>query len=174
MAAIQISESSTEPVTTAEVKLWAKIEHDDEDAVISSLITSSRIELERYLKRALITQVWREFYDQIQQPIYSPLVPLTALSVAVEDDAGNYIETEAVVKFDQSTGRVRVSDAVGYGALDSVQVTYTSTVTGLKSNLRAALLELVSYRFYNRGNIVSSAIPATVQAMVGHMRVVSI
>jgi hypothetical protein len=45
-----ISESGSEPITTAEAKAWAKVENSDEDSLISSLITSCRREIESYTK----------------------------------------------------------------------------------------------------------------------------
>ncbi len=174
--AVLVSQSSIEPVSVAEVKVWAKIEHDDEDGVIAAMIKQCRLELERYLKIAFVTQVWRTYHDQISKPIYSPMIPLTAVAIATEDDEGQYTVNQAAFKFDQSTGRIRPTDyyGIGHETPDSVQVTYTSTVTDLPKNLRGALLDLVAYRFYNRGNIEASAIPATVMAQVQHLRVVSL
>ena len=41
---------AAEPITSSEVKAWAKIENSDEDSLVSSLITSCRREVESYTK----------------------------------------------------------------------------------------------------------------------------
>ena len=59
---ILISESGSEPITTADVKAWAKVENSDEDTLVLSLITSCRKEIEAYTKNVLRPQVWRTKY----------------------------------------------------------------------------------------------------------------
>ena len=53
----------SEPLTTADVKAWAKIENSDEDTLVSSLITLCRHEIESYTKMVLCNQTWRTFYQ---------------------------------------------------------------------------------------------------------------
>ena len=160
---VLVSMSQSEPVTLAEVKLWGKIEHDDEDDVLDSLITSCRDELERYLKIAFATQVWRDDFECIDQPVYAPRLPLTAVSMTVAGAA--YTD----FKFNQSTGRVSSN-----WVLRDVVVTYTSTVTALKPVLQTALLDLISYRFDNRGNAEAMQMPMDIKNRIQHMRAVSI
>lgn len=60
-----ITPPSSEPVTVADVKAWARISSDDEDVLLGSLIIAARQEAEKYLKRALITQTWEYTLDNI-------------------------------------------------------------------------------------------------------------
>ena len=160
---VLVSMSQSEPVTLAEVKLWGKIEHDDEDDVLDSLITSCRDELERYLKIAFVTQVWRDDFECMHDAVYSPRLPLTAVSMTVAGAA--YTD----FKFNQATGRVSSN-----WVLRDVVVTYTSTVTALQPVLKTALLDLISYRFYNRGNAESMQMPMDIKNRIQHMRAISI
>lgn len=50
---------AAEPLTLEEVKAHLRIDGDDEDAVLSSLITTSRLHVEAALGLALIWQNWR-------------------------------------------------------------------------------------------------------------------
>jgi hypothetical protein len=163
--AVLVSQSNIEPVSVAEVKVWAKIEHDDEDDVLDSLITSCRDELERYLKIAFVTQVWRDDFEQLDGAVYSPRLPLTAASITVDA----VVHTE--FKFNQATGRVKTDRPIHDA---DVVVTYTSTVTALQPVLKTALLDLISYRFYNRGSAEAMQIPIDIKNRVQHMRAISI
>ena len=162
---VLVSMSQSEPVTLAEVKLWGKIEHDDEDDVLDSLVTSCRDELERYLRIAFVTQVWRDDLECMHDAVYAPRLPLTAVSITVVGAA--YTD----FKFNQATGRVKAGQAI-YNA--DIVITYTSTVTALQPVLKTALLDLISYRFYNRGNAESMQMPMDIKNRIQHMRAISV
>lgn len=162
---VLVSMSQSEPVTLSEVKLWGKIEHDDEDDVLDSLITSCRDELERYLKIAFVTQVWSDDFECMHDAVYSPRLPLTAVSIMVDDAA--YTD----FKFNQATGRVKTDRPI-YNS--DIVVTYTSTVTALQPVLKTALLDLISYRFDNRGNAEAMQMPMDIKNRIQHMRAISV
>ena len=50
------TEPITEPVTTAEVKAWLRIDSDDEDEIIERLITSARHAVENYTSCSLVAK----------------------------------------------------------------------------------------------------------------------
>jgi len=56
--------AATEPLTSDEVKLWAKIETDDDHAIVNRLITSARERAEEITGRALVSQSWKLFLDR--------------------------------------------------------------------------------------------------------------
>ena len=58
-----VTEPATEPVTLAEAKLHLRVEHTDDDELISALIQSARQRAEHLLGRALITQTWARVLD---------------------------------------------------------------------------------------------------------------
>jgi hypothetical protein len=61
-ATLQVA-PTTEPVTLDELKLWARIDSNDDDALLTSLIVSARQACENYTKRSFITQTWRMTLD---------------------------------------------------------------------------------------------------------------
>lgn len=63
MSLIRIEAPAAEPVTIAEVKSQANIDHSDDDALIAADITAAREEVEHYLGRPLITQTWERVLD---------------------------------------------------------------------------------------------------------------
>jgi uncharacterized phiE125 gp8 family phage protein len=64
MAAILLTPPAVEPISLAEAKLYLRVEHDDDDAVIASLITAARAQVEMQARVALITQAWRFVYSR--------------------------------------------------------------------------------------------------------------
>lgn len=55
---------ATEPVSLVEAKLYLRVDHTEEDALITELIESARQMVEEYIQRALITQTWTMFLDR--------------------------------------------------------------------------------------------------------------
>ena len=64
MATVQTSAPSVEPITLEEAKAHLRIDTPDEDALIQSLIMTSRLHVEVALGLTLITQTWSCFFDR--------------------------------------------------------------------------------------------------------------
>jgi len=143
---ILISESGSEPITTAEVKTWAKVENSDEDSLISSLITSCRREVESYTKNVLRPQVWRTKYiaETIKNRFYSPRITASSVAVTVDGD------TITDYLFNEVTGCLRLNYDYSNDELIVIEWTMATALSSL-APLKQALLDLITYRFYNRG-----------------------
>ncbi len=143
---ILISESGSEPITTAEVKTWAKVENSDEDSLISSLITSCRREIESYTKNVLRPQVWRSKYiaETIKNRFYSPRITASSVAVTVDGD------TITDYLFNEVTGCLRLNYDYSNDELIVIEWTMATALSSL-APLKQALLDLITYRFYNRG-----------------------
>src|SRR5690606_13517289 len=89
MASTLLTAPAVEPLTLAEAKAWLRVEHDDEDDLIATLITAARAQVEAVTRRALITQHWRLVLDT--WPCHGRIVvtpaPLQALLAARVFDA---------------------------------------------------------------------------------------
>jgi uncharacterized phiE125 gp8 family phage protein len=59
-----ITAPTTEPITTAEAKIYLKVDDSTEDALIAVLIKAVRMAAEKYMGRALITQTWEASFDE--------------------------------------------------------------------------------------------------------------
>lgn len=177
MSASLVSRSTVEPINLQQAKDHLRLETDDEDALVTRLITSCRLELEKWLKVAFVTQAWRVLVDVFDTPVYAPIMPVTTVVVTAIDSEGAYTDVIDAADYsaDRNTGRVRPKTTIsGADDFEGVQIDFTSTITALDDDLKTALLELVAYRYQNRGNIEASAIPASVKAMVQHLRYVSV
>ena len=160
---------AAEPITTAEVKAWAKIENSDEDSLVSSLITSCRREVESYTKQVLNNQTWRTFYqfDYAKTIFYSPRMTATAVSVDVD---GTTLTEDTDYLFNSNTGRLKLKNE--YGTDSEITITWTvQTTLSAQSALKQALLDLVTYRFYNRG---TSDMPNLVKEAINKYRVFNV
>ena len=63
MTRIHISGPDTEPITLADAKLHARVEHDADDALINGFIVAAREDAEHELGRPLAAQVWQLTFD---------------------------------------------------------------------------------------------------------------
>lgn len=79
-----ITAPSVEPLTLAETKLHLRVDVDDDNTLITSLISSARRQAELFLHRALISQTWElvtdtfPYSDEIRLPL-PPLVSVTSV-----------------------------------------------------------------------------------------------
>ena len=102
-----ITPLAIEPVTVDELKDFAHIDGNDEDASLEEFIKSARIATEEYLGRALIQQTIRMLMDYwpgkvIELPM-PPLISVIKVATLDEDDAETiydsvnyYVVTEAI------------------------------------------------------------------------------
>jgi uncharacterized phiE125 gp8 family phage protein len=63
MPLVLLSGPQVEPVGLAEAKLHLRVDHGSEDALIQSLVLTSRLHIEAGLGLALVTQAWRLTLD---------------------------------------------------------------------------------------------------------------
>lgn len=81
MSLVMTSGPAIEPITLAEAKAHLRIDHALEDALIQSLIITSRLHIEAALGLALINQGWTLFADRWPktQRINLPLRPVQSI-----------------------------------------------------------------------------------------------
>ncbi|NNM72652.1 head-tail connector protein [Enterovirga aerilata] len=91
MSPIPIAGPAVEPVTLAEAKAYLRLDGDDEDAVVASLVAAARQVLECATRRAFIAQTWRVRLDRWPEGrvVALPLAPVLAVAaVRVSPGAG--------------------------------------------------------------------------------------
>lgn len=135
----------TEPVTLAQAKAWLRVTHDDEDDLISALITASRQQCEGFCSKSFVertvTAIVRNDLGNIKLP-YGPVGNVTY----VYDVDGN-----AITGTDYSlTG---VSDKrLGYPMASYVKIIYTAGYAVLPKQLQTGVLTQLSWLFVHRGD----------------------
>lgn len=89
MTYVLISPPGAEPISLAELKAHLRLDGNDEDALLTSLIRVAREHLERTAGLALISQGWRLFLDRWPE------------SGAIEIARGPVLSVQAVRAFDE-------------------------------------------------------------------------
>ncbi len=99
MALLLTSGPALEPVSLIEAKAHLRIDHGDEDDLISSLITAARIHLEARLGLAFVSQQWLLVLDEwprgaeLSLPL-SPVQSIDGLSLYDEEGGASLIAPE--------------------------------------------------------------------------------
>lgn len=135
----------TEPVTLAQAKEWLRVTHDDEDDLITALITAARQICEGYISKSFVertvTAIVRNDLGNVKLP-YGPVGNVTH----VYDSEGNELTGSSYA----ITG---VSDKrLGYPMSSYVKVIYTAGYSVLPQQFKAALKEQLAWLYVNRGD----------------------
>jgi uncharacterized phiE125 gp8 family phage protein len=123
-----------EPVTLDEAKTFARIDVDDDDALVTALITASRIAVERETGRALITQTIDAYMDcvpplHVLNLSYRPIQSVTTIEGINDDDSTDAVDSGSIV-LDGANGRIGVkstaSAITGTRSVDAFHVQYVA------------------------------------------------
>jgi uncharacterized phiE125 gp8 family phage protein len=190
MPSILLSGPAAEPVTLAQAKSFIRVQHDDDDDIVTALIAGSRIHIEAQTRRALITQTWRLTRDAwplngqlALLPV--PLIDLVAVRIhkangttQALDLAGFVLDTAAAPAMlaftrgapmapERSVGGIELDVTCGYGDAGDVP-----------EPLRQAIRLLVAHWYENRGLVTLgrevAVLPQTVAALIAPYRVLSL
>jgi uncharacterized phiE125 gp8 family phage protein len=183
MPAILLVPPSAEPLSLADAKLFLRVEHDADDAIISALIAAARGHVEALTRRALLLQTWRFVLDAwpADGRVAPRIGPLrTVLAARVFDAAGmaHAIDVQSFVLDAAANviaspcwalpapGRghagIELDVACGYGPLPG----------DAPEPLRQALRMLLAHWYENRGVVSPGAalLPSGVAALVAPYR----
>lgn len=191
MSAILLTPPALEPVSLADMKLFLRVAHDDDDDVIAGLIAAARLHVEARSRRALIAQTWRLVRDvwpaSGRLPILPvPLIAITAIRVFDADgmphslDVGDFaVDTAsapAVLAFAREAPRP--PDKIEAGIELDISAGYGEAPDDVPAPLRQAVRMLVAHWYENRGVIAVSgevaAMPASVSSLIAPFRVLSL
>jgi uncharacterized phiE125 gp8 family phage protein len=86
----RVSSPTAELISLAEAKLYLRVDHAEDDVLISEMIVAVRCFAETMLARAIISQQWTvEYVDTVPCDLRLPMPPVQSiLSVSLRDDAG--------------------------------------------------------------------------------------
>ncbi|HUU24381.1 MAG TPA: head-tail connector protein [Methyloceanibacter sp.] len=179
MALVMTATPAAEPISLAEAKAHLRVDADDEDALITSLILAARLLVERTLGLALITQGWSYFLDHWPERgcITLPLAPVQAVSAITvhADDGGTTVIEASGYAIDVLSAPARlvltsVTPSLTTRAFNAYEVAFTAGFGDAGSDvpqpIRQALLLLVAHWFERREPIELGAGPQEAPAIV--------
>ena len=191
MPSILLNGPALEPLTLAEAKQFIRVEHNDDDDIITALIAGARIHVETQTRRALITQSWRLTRDVWPELGCVPVlpVPLRTLDAArvYKSDGTTLTLDLAAFTVDKVAAPARL--AFMRGALPApgrpvagieIDLTcgYGAAPESVPEPLRQALRLLVAHWYENRGLVAIgheiAVLPQTVAALIAPYRVLAL
>jgi len=174
MGLIRTVEPATEPISLAEAKAHMRVDLEDEDSLITSLITAVRISVENYTGRALVTQTWALTLDDEwpeDERIVLPRPPVASVtSIAYVDLNGDAqtLNSNQYTLFKRDTGEWAIRPAYDVIWPDVRRVPAAATVTfvagvadsAVPEAIKQGILLIIAHLFENReavnvGNAVS-------------------
>lgn len=159
MRSTLVEPPSVEPVSVAEAKVQAVIEHGEHDEMVSRLIMAARQEAEQITGRALITQTWRQRGDSNGGAVELRRWPVLEVT-SVSDDRGeltgdqwsaqlgDFPVIEPAEKFE---GTVSVTYIAGYG----------TEAESVPAPIRQWMLATVAALYEHRERAVAGTITAS-------------
>ena len=182
------------PVTLVEAKLHLRVDHNDEDTLIESLIRAATEHLDGWtgiLGRCLVEQLWRQDHDRFARQMIIPLGPVIAVqSVTWRDPAGQLstvpsssydLRTDeagnAVVRFNAdfaSPTNLHESRAIAITFKAGYETSPGSPATStVPDPLKVAILLLVGHWYQNREAVSAAgmtSLPFAVEALIAPYR----
>lgn len=184
MALLMTAGPAVEPITLAEAKAYLRVDNDAEDVLISSLVMTSRLQIEAALSIALVSQTWSYFIDRLplDGTIRLPLRPIQTLDAVRihHGDGGTTSLPTAGFVLDGLSNPPRIvchgvpSPMVAPRLANAYEFAVTSgfgpAAADVPAPIRQALLQLVAHWFEHRDpsaiGTEATRIPAAVSQLL--------
>lgn len=184
MRLTQTTAPSTTPVDLVLAKVQCRVEHDDDDAFIQSLIGAATVHLDRILGRAVMPQVWLLELTAWQDAVVLPVEPVRSVAVTYTDAAGDEQTLDAATyslsawpsmatewRFVSGALRPELGDVV-YPVRYTLNAGYANA-EAVPPDLKAAVQMLVAHWYQHREAVMAGAmteVPMAVSALVAPYR----
>lgn len=170
-ACVVTSEPAIEPVSLSTAKLHCKIDVNDDDSLVSALITTARRWCESRLGQQLITATRKLYLDGFPcHEIVLPYAPLQEVSSVTYVDTAGTTQTWSSTLYDvdavSKPGRIRPKWSQVWpfarSQMNSICVTYTCgyglTEASVPASIRQAMLLLIGHLYENRESTIDTAL----------------
>ena len=180
MNPLALTGPAVEPIPLAEMKGYLRLDGDDEDAIVSSLVTAARLAIERAARIALVAQSWRYeipgWPDRGIVPLpLSPILSLDAVRI-LSASAEPITLASGLVRLDDvaDPARLVLDASVARPAGDDIRLSvdltagFGATATAVPEPLRLAIRRLVAGWFEARGDTrpSGSGLPPEIAALL--------
>lgn len=173
MPATLIAGPALEPVSLDEVKAHLRVDHDDEDDLLTAAIVAARSHVESATRRVLVAQSWRLHLDRWprRRMLRLPIAPLISVDeIRVRNGGGPAVVDveDYVVDTASVPGRLFLSGDVPSpatrtpGAIEiDITAGYGELAADVPSPLRHAIRMLVAHWYEQRGAVADPGRGAT-------------
>jgi uncharacterized phiE125 gp8 family phage protein len=165
---------TVEPVSVAELKEHARIDHGHEDARLASLITTARLMVEKDTRRKLCTQTVILSLDYLPSYIVPDILPIQSISGITYYDGNNALQTLAASTYeaDLYAEPVIIRPAFGqtwpttydrFGAVLVTMVAGYGAASAVPEDAKQAILLLASHWVENRESVLTGTISKEIE-----------
>ena len=184
-----ITAATTEPLSLAEAKNHLRVLTNDEDALISVLITAARQWCENFTGRALASQIFEYILDDFPEEDEKIILPMPPLETVDSIKYKDFEETETewnAVNYIVDDESIPARIALAYGKyfpsytpypVNSVRIRFTAGYKEggdphleMPEQINSAIKLLIGHLFENRENVVigsaANKVPFTVEALL--------
>ena len=167
-----VTAAASEPITLTEAKNFLRVDHSDDDTLISALITASRQMCEEYTRRILVTTTIDEYFDKFQMNrwenlsnlIYLSRGPVASItSVKYVDEIGSEVTiTSDQYIIDTISEPARIQSTAGWfaaaGVVNQVIVRYVvgTDVSSIPKPLIQGMMLVISDLYDQRNDRVKA------------------
>jgi len=184
MDIIRIKEPTTEAVSLKDVKDYLRVEHDDEDNQITTMMYAATALIEKYLNRGLITQTWQIVVSRYPlcnniKLLYGPIQSITSVTSNLSDGTQSIMpNTDYILTGKDQSPRV----TLGYSKVwptatlqprDGVVIEYITgfgdVADDVPVNIRQGLLATIASMYEDRET--GSELSGSVKGLISNQKV---
>ena len=136
---IIFTNEQAELITLSDVKNWLKLDLNDDDSLLITIITAARIQVENVINLSLISRTIKATIINGLGNFLLPYGPVTTITT-VQDMLGNLVPNAYI-------GNI-IYEAFEHTAI----VTYDVQVTAIRPNIKLALLQQCAFLYEHRGD----------------------
>lgn len=171
MTLIELGGMGAEPVSVAEAKAWCRIERNDEDALVGTLVKAAREAIERETRLILARRSFRVALDTVptDRRIAMPRRPLVAVTAVTaygpDGSARSFSSGSATIDRFLETA-ARVSEEVAAAAVNGLEIEFTAgfDAASVPEALKLATKQIVSATYEIRGAVSADLQPGVMPA----------
>ncbi len=175
---VETTPPAAEPLSCAEMKVFLRVDHDNDDALIEDLIAAARQLCESATGRSLITRSYSLYLDAWPEAAtltlpHPPLAVVDAIQVyAADNSAAEFSADNYVVDAAGLPGRIALTSApplpgrVANGIEIQFTAGYGAAAADVPVLLRQGMKQAVAHMYENRGDTPASALNASGAAAI--------
>jgi uncharacterized phiE125 gp8 family phage protein len=156
-----ITAPTIEPVSLTEAKTFARIDCDEDDPLVSSLITSAREYVERVTNRKYGSQLWeltldKSEFETVLQLEEFDVQSVNSIKTYDDDDVETTIPT---AEYDVYNNRIKFDlEPHDYRSLDTMIINYTVGGESVPIQIKFAIYQIITHWYENREAVLTGSI----------------